>query len=433
MKNCLFLALIILYLPTAAQIQFNGFQEVLNYADAHALVIKSAVIGEQIALAEKKEAKSYLLPSINASLGYNDNITLQPTLVPAQLLNPDAAEGTFQQLNFGTKYLYSRGMMAQWDILNFQKIFAAKTAQLQVEISKVNTDVQRFNTYNQLASTYYSILLTRESVRIHEENVRVAEAIYEHAKDKYQQGLISLAEQNRAEMNTLQNQRNLDRANNNLQQYFKQLQSQLNTSEQIAINDQAEGFALQNTVITAIHPEVIWQEMELKKHRSLWKQSKALRLPSISLVYQYNQNWATNEFMDFSNAQKLPQQLFGIKVDFTGLLSFSSRPRIHQSKWKYERQQLQLQSTQIAKKQEDAILQLQLRQNADQLDKNKKILSLQQQNDDHAEDQYQSGIISLDQRLDKYEDLLVIQDQYLQSLAAFTLSQYKVYIRQIIF
>ena len=77
-----------------AQIQFQSFQDVLKYADEHAIQIQSAVIGEQIASANKKDAKSYLYPSVNASAGYNNNLTLQPTLVPAEFFDAKRIKST---------------------------------------------------------------------------------------------------------------------------------------------------------------------------------------------------------------------------------------------------------------------------------------------------------------------------------------------------
>ena len=142
-----------------AQIQFQSFQEVLKYADEHAIQIQSAVIGEQIASANKKDAKSYLYPSVYASAGYNNNLTLQPTLVPAEFFDSNATSGTFRELTFGQQHVYSTGVQAQWDVLNFQKMFASQTANRISEQSKINTQKSKFNTYNLLASTYYSCLL----------------------------------------------------------------------------------------------------------------------------------------------------------------------------------------------------------------------------------------------------------------------------------
>jgi outer membrane protein len=433
MKNCLIIAFLLGSFPVLAQIQFNSFEQVLNYADNHAVAIQSAALSEQIALSEKKESKFDLLPSLNVSTGYNDNITLQPTLVPAQFLNPAAPEDAFEELTFGTKYLYSATIQAQWDVLNFQKIFALQTADIDLEANKINTEVNRYNIYHQLASTYYSILLTQESIQIYEENVEVAEAIFKSSKEKFKKGLLNEAELNMAEIQTLQNQRSLSLAENNLEQFYIQLQSQLNTNEQITVLDTPEKFILATTEINGMHPEVLLQEAEVKKFESIVEQTKALRYPSLSLFYQNNNNWATNDFFDFSNANALPQQLFGVQISVSGLFSPAKKQKINQSKLNLELQQMKLANTQLVKQKEDDLLQLQFQQTSEQLAENRKILDLQMENDTHAESRYQGGIISLDQRLDKYGDLLAAQDAYLQSLAAFTLAQYKIYIRQIDF
>lgn len=411
-------------------LQFSSFLEVLEYADANAISIQNATSSEGIALAEKKESRSYLLPSLNTSVGYIDNIDLQPALLPAQIINPGAPEGTFEELTFGTKYSASWSLQAQWDILNFQRIFAVQTSSIAVDQSKANTDLNRYSTYNLIASTYYSILLTKESIDIYEENVRISGSIFKNANEKYLKGIISKAELNRAEIKNLQNQMILDRTRSNLDQLYIQLQSQLNTSERIIITDAPENLGLENTTFQNPHPEITWQELEVEKFESILKQQKAIRLPSVSLVYQNNHTWAWNDFMDFGNAYKLPQQSFGIKLAMP-LVNFSIRQEVTQTKLNLQMHQEQLKNTRLVKTKEDELLKLQLKQASELLKQNTEVLSLQKQNDAHNENIYLSGIMSLDERLDKYDDLLAAQNNYLESLAELTLAQYKAYIRQI--
>ncbi len=432
MKNWLMLLPALLSLPAVAQIQFNSIQDVLNYADANAVAIQSAKIGEQIALEQKKEAGSYLLPTLNSTLGYNDNITLQPTLIPAETFNPDAPEGSFEELVFGTRYIYSAGIQAQWDVLNFQKIFSKQTASLATEESRLNTEVSRYNTYNSLASTYYSIVLTKESIGIYEENVEVSASILDLARTKYDEGLISEPELNLAEIKHLNNQRLLMQANDNLRQFYIQLQSQLNTRDSIVVLDTPESFITASTTIETPHPEVLLQETEVRKQESVLKQNKAMRIPLISFVYQYNRSLATNEFFGFSDGIDLTQQYFGAKVSLP-VINTSTRYKVRRTKEELALQQLQLESTRLAKQKEDELLEVQLKQANDQLNKQKQILALQEKNDVHAENKYEGGIIDLEKRLDQYDDLLAAQDTYLQSLASFTLSQYKLFIRQLDF
>lgn len=418
--------------PSKADIQFTSLQEVFEFADAKAIAIRSAITGEQISQAEQKEAKSYLLPYGSTSLGYNNNIELQPALLPSQIFNPDAPEGSFEELTFGTKYTYGWSLQAQWDVLDFAKIFAAQTSGIALKQSKANTELSKFNTYNSLATTYYSILLTREYIRIYEENLRVSEAISSHAREKYLKGILSEVELNMALIKNQQNEISLNKAKSNLNQFYLQLQSQLNINEPIEINDSPEDFALENTMKFTVHPEILWQEADVEKHESLFKQQKATRLPSISLYYQLNRTWATDNLMDFNDGYRLPQQVFGVNISLS-LNGFSTRQKISQSKLQYNLRQEQLENTRLIKLKEDELLEQQIREDSQQLVQNKEILSLQKKNDLHAENKYQSGIMSLDERLDKYEDLLMAQNNYLESLAELTLTKYKIYIRQINF
>jgi outer membrane protein TolC len=413
------------------QIQFQSFQELLKYADEHAIQIQNALIGEQIASANKKGAKSYLYPSVNASAGYNNNLTLQPTLVPEQFFNPNATEGSFRELTFGQQHVYSTGIQAQWNILNFQKQFASQTADIVAEQSEINTQKNKYNTYNLLASTYYSILLTQEAIVIYEENLKVSEAIYKSTNEKFQKGIASEEALNLAKIKQLQNRNTLQQALSNRSRFYTQLQSQLNTSQQFIISDSPQNYSLTSTNFETIHPEITWQEMEVDKQKSLLKEKKALLLPNLSLNYQYNTSWATDGFTDFSNANELPQQYIGAKLNIPIFSGFSSRSKIKKSKLELQQQELQLENTKLVKQNEDDLLLLDVNQFEEELAENSKIMVLIQKNDVHAENKYNSGITSLNERLDSYEDLLNAQNAYLQSLASYTLANYKLNIRQI--
>ena len=413
------------------QIQFQSFQELLKYADEHAIQIQNALIGEQIASANKKGAKSYLYPSVNASAGYNNNLTLQPTLVPEQFFNPNSTEGSFRELTFGQQHVYSTGIQAQWNILNFQKIFASETAGIVTEQSEINTQKSKLSTYNLLASTYYSILLTQEAIVIYEENLKVSEAIYKSTNENFQKGIASEEALNLAKIKQLQNRNTLQQALSNRSRFYTQLQSKLNTSQQIIISDSPQNFSLTNTNFETIHPEITWQEMEVDKQKSLLKEKKALLLPNLSLNYQYNTSWATDGFTDFSNANELPQQYIGAKLNIPIFSGFSSRSKIKKSKLELQQQELQLENTKLVKQKEDDLLLLDVNQFEEELAEYTKIMVLRQKNDVHAENKYNSGITSLNERLDSYEDLLNAQNTYLQSLASYTLAKYKMYIRQL--
>lgn len=417
-----------------SQIVFGSFQEVLDYADKHSASIRISEAQQEINSIGEKHAKSFLYPSINASAGFNDNITLQPTLVPAKLFNPNAPEGSFEEMTFGKQYVYTTSLQAQWNVLDFQKIFAIKTSKLLSEAGKIDTEVNRFNTYNQLASLYYSISLAQKSIEIDKENLKVTEVMLDNALEKYKKGIISESDLNRVSIQNIQNKRKIEVTENNMVQLYRQMQSVLSLREEIQISDTG---SVEDSVsvfdFQAVHPEVLFQEKQIDISKSLVKQNEALRYPSMGFVYQYNYNWVTDRLTDFSNANTLPQQFLGIRLNVPVFSGFSINQKIKESKAELKIQQLQLENIRIGKDKEDEILNLQYDQTKTNLERNTQILSLQEKNDIHTQDKYESGIISLDERLDRYSDLLSAQYNYLQSLADFSLAKYKIYIRKIDF
>ena len=229
------------------------------------------------------------------------------------------------------------------------------------------------------------------------------------------------------------NEKNLEYSLSNLLQLNTQFQTLLNTDDDIIVSGRMDVSIVNNTDMETLTPEISWQEAQVRISESKLKQNKAMHLPSLSFQYQYNSNWAANDCMRFSNANKLPSQFLGVKLSIPIFTGFSTRGKVKEAKAELQWQQMRLENIQLVKQKEDETLKLQYHQTENSLKKTKKMLDLQTINDTHSNNKYESGIISLDTRMDKYVDLLAAQSNYLQVLADYSIAQYKIYIRQIKF
>lgn len=433
MKGILTAGLILGTFSASGQVRFGTLQEMLEYADNHVVSIQTAVQQEQIARTGNLASKMALLPSVNASAGFNDNITLQPTLVPANLFNPLAPEGTFNEYTFGRKYLYSSSAQASWDVLNFQRWFDLGTTEAVVELNEAKTNLAKYQVYNQLAQMYYSILLTKKYIEISNENVASADSIFNVTADKYEQGIFSEEAYNRSRIQQIQTTRQLNSLTSSLEQLYNQLQSLLNTQESISLEEDFSRVVpklLPDNKQETVHPEVSVQEAQLAVSEHQLKQTKALHYPTLTLGYQYNYNWAGDQFFNFSDVSDLPQQYWGMKLAVPLFNGFQVQSKIDQAKIQLQQQQLLLENKRLTAQKEDENLQIQFQQAANELEKQEELLSLQLKNDQHSANKYQSGIIGTDERLNKFQDLLQIQNNYMQCLSNYYLSYYKTFIRQ---
>lgn len=432
MKGIVSALLVFIGFNAMGQVQFGSLQEVLDYADKNAIAIQSALQQEQIAAVKSKASRTALLPAVNASAGFNDNITIQPTLVPARLFNPAAPEGTFNEYTFGRKYIYNAGIQANWDVIDFQKWFDVAISEAALQWSKANTVNAKFQVYNQLAQTYFSILLTEKYLTISQENTVTAATIHRIAKDKYDAGIFTEENLNRSKIQLVRAQQQVSSLAASLQQLYNQLGAQLHIDGSIVLQEELSdsvmdaGTAL---VLTAPHPEVLVQEAQVKLSEKQSAQAKSLRYPTLAMGYQYHYNWATDQMADFSGANTLPQQFWGLKLSIPVFNGFSIRSKSSQSNIQLEQEQMMLDSKRITAKKEDENLNIQFRQAIEDFGKQDEVLRLQYENDTHSANRYGSGIMGLDERLDQFRELLEVQNQYIQSLSNQYISYYKIYIR----
>ncbi|MGL5317204.1 MAG: TolC family protein [Bacteroidales bacterium] len=434
MSKYVFLLFVLLGIfPLHAQVRISSLQQLFEYADQKSFSIRAASVEKESIQYQKKQAQSFLYPSIVGSTGFTDNLQLQSTLVPANILNPNANKDEFIEMSFGKEYMYNASVQAQWDIVNFQKIFALQTAIRVEEAASVNYMKVREKKYQELAALYYSTLITNKSLAIYEENVKVTAVLLANIQYKYEQGTISEAEFNRVQIQHLQNQKILNYYESSLQQLQIQLQAQLNSSESIILDGDIEIPLVTEVIMDKDNLEVLWQETQVRVAQSKLKQNKSSYLPSISLAYQYNYMLTGNELLNFSTMNRLPSQNFSARMTVSLFDGFMKKNKVREAKSELYLQSMKLDNIRLVKQKEDDILLLQMSQSEDALQKNKEILELQQLNDGHIQNTYDSGIVSLDERMDKYQELLNAQYNYLQELSSFSIVQYKLFIRQIDF
>jgi outer membrane protein len=434
-KLCLLILCAISCFSGSAQVTFSSLQEVFDYANKHEVSIQMSIMNEQISAVKVKQAKSQLYPQISGSAGYNDNISLSPTLVPSNLLNSSAPPGEYKKYKFGKKYMSDATVDVQWNLLDFQKRLLVKAALSEMEASKLSTASNKWNTYMNLASVYYSILITSKSFEFYNENVKTANLLLTSATDKYKNGMISEDVLDRGKIQQINAEKDLHATESSLKKLLCQLQSYLGTDDLIVVNDRADKYIGTDADLyfSTLHPDVKYKESLLDYDKLQLKQSKASNYPSLSLSYQYQYHWTSDKFMNYGGAISYNSQLLGVKLSIPIFTGFYNKNKIKEAEWNVKQAQFQLNATRTAKKKEDEMLKIDYLQSKHDFEDASTILTLRQDADSKISYKYQKGIISLDERLDKYQNLLNEQSNYIKNMGNYLIALYQVYIRHINF
>lgn len=414
-----------------AQISFTSLQDVWNYADKHNIQIQTATANKSIANANVKQAYGSMLPTVSANGAFTDNVKIQSTLIPANLFNPAAPAGTYTEATFGRRYIYNANVTAQFDLLNTQDWFNVKTAKLNNEIADLNIAKTKADLYDQLANAYFSYTLLAEAEKLCEHNLQTASTSYTLANSKFKEGLISEVTVNTAQINKEKAEKSLDVAVQNKLLQLNNLKWLLNTSDSILLTE-----SLDKSSVTTLDkaftqdPDVQLSFAQLQLAKNQWKTSKAAFTPTLSAVYQYNTQVAADDFLKFDNSNTTPQQYWGLRLSVPIFSGNTKRRQVQKSKTDYNLKQQQYEAAKLQSAITNQNVWLSYNTAKTAFEKSKNILALYQSNDVHAERRMNEGIISLDDRLKFYSDLIANQNEYLQSMSDYFIQQYRLQIRQ---
>ncbi|MCF8302923.1 MAG: TolC family protein [Bacteroidales bacterium] len=295
------------------------------------------------------------LPQVSANVNYRNNLKLPVTLVPAKFFDPNAPEGEFAELKFGTQHNASLTVQANQLIFSGPYIVGLKASRTYLELSKKQMEKREMEVRETVSMTYYSALVAEESKRLLEKSRQTIKRSLNETKKMHEQGLIE-------ETNVDQIRLNLKNLNNRIsstQRQFviavKALKYQMGMSldREIVLIDSLKGilhdidlarvarqkFNLQEHVdFKLINTREQIQQLNLQKEKMDY-------LPSISAFAQHDEQAMRDEFNFFgSEGNWFPSTTIGFQMDIP---IFSSGMRYS----RVQKAQLDLEKTRVNKKQ----------------------------------------------------------------------------------
>lgn len=242
MPRTLFLALSLFTVNCApAQIIFHSLSEVWTAAlkdnpTQHIYSLKNGQLTD-----EYHAARSFLLPQIGGAFSGQDNLKLNVTPVPGELINQP---GKTLYLTFGKHYVYNAGINATENVFNWQFVFQSNIARENITLNSLQQQAYEQNLKASTAQYYFSGLIAAAALRIADQDLRLADSILSAIRSRYTQGLVDLGAVQSAEINVNNVRQNIVQSTQLYQQALQNLKiltggaarSTLSLDEQLSID-----------------------------------------------------------------------------------------------------------------------------------------------------------------------------------------------------
>ncbi|MGL2987153.1 TolC family protein [Flavobacterium sp. RSSA_27] len=429
MKRLLLLFFSMLSLTSMAQNDLKKTSFTLNEAISYALENNYAVInsGRDIAKAKQKkwETTAMGLPQINAGLDYQNNIELQKSLLPAELVGGN--KGDFVEIAFGTKHaMLARTSLSQL-IFDGSYIVALQASKVYLKYYENNKNKTDIEIKEMVINSYGNVLLAQESIAIIEKNIASLEKTLNDTKQTFKNGLIEeeSVEQLQINLTNLQSTLQYNKRLLDITSKMLKINMGVDINQEITLTDQLDQLTAQNLDMTLaqnnfevkdnINFKIATNFQEQKVLEYKLERSKAL--PSLGANLNFGYNAFGNQFQFFTSNQKwLNFSNVGISLNVPIFSSLARTSRTQQAKIALDQANTQLQEAEQKLKLQYASAKSEYEYSVEDYLSAKSNLKLAERIEKKQQIKFKEGLSTSFDFNDAQRQLYASQQKYLQSM-----------------
>jgi outer membrane protein len=402
-----YIAALLLLSAVSAEAQENNqaafsLQQAIDYAMKNSPSYLNAALDEKNYEYRRKEIAGLGYPQINGSIDLKDYLEIPTSLIPGDFFG---RPGTYQAVQFGTKYNATAGVSASQLIFNSDYIFALKASREFIGLSKINTARSKADLIAQVSKAYYGVLINRDRLKLLDANVARLKKVYEDTKAFQQQGFAEQIDAERLEVqyNNLLTEKEKVVRLMDLSHTLLKFQMGYKLSEAISVTDSLNVVADQFQQLNASGDISRRPEYQLLKAQQTMldldlKRQQYGYLPSLVAYGSYQFNAQRNEFSFFNFGDDDPLKkwfkivVVGATLNVSIFDGLQRHNRIQQARIASMKNKNLLQNLQLAGEMESAVAATSYNNAYLSLNMQKKNMDLAQHVYDVAQKKFMAGV-----------------------------------------
>lgn len=418
----LLVAFSVFSLQLKSQLNFTGLDSLLTYAERNSSTIK---ICHQQSLMAKWTKVAALANTVNfkSPITYSstDNLKLPVNFIPAEAFGGPA--GSFRQITLGQQYVSNFNFNPQIDIVNPYNWAKVKSASVSKEMTEVSNLINKKTLFENIAAAYYNSIALQEQIILTEKSLAASDTIRQIVKNKFNTGIVREQDLN----NALVNQLNL---NDKLVQLKVMYQQQLNAlkilcdispSVQLTLQNQSSGEISETNLKSNADLNNRYFKLQNQFAKSELIANRSSMLPVISLFYY--QGWQQNSNTAFFDSKStwIQSNYIGVRITVPFPPDVTKLSQSYNSKINFRIASLNNTHTELQSELNNRGLELDYEKALSAYQTGKQIFDLKNSNYLKSLNQYKEGILSTDNLLIAFNDMLNSQ---LNVVSAFSSAQF---------
>lgn len=311
--------------------------------------IKNARLDIKIARNVVRETTATGLPQIDGKLSYQDMAQIPTTLIPAQFMDPDAEEGTYFPMKFGTQHNMSMELVASQLVFNGTYIVALQSSKIYMRLSRESLIKTEIEVKSLVTGTYYLILVSENLRDILEKNLKSLKKLHYETEEMYKAGFVEETDVDQIEYFVIGIENRLSSIKRQIDISYKLLKFQMGLKLDTAISIEGEiNEIAENVEYKAVlarefdlngHIDFKMADTQVKSSSLLLKKEKSMFLPSITAFISHSRNAMRNEFnfLKDNDDKWFPSTILGLNLNIPIFSSGMRLAKVKQAKYELEK------------------------------------------------------------------------------------------------
>lgn len=342
-KNKIILLIIgLIYTNGIGQEKFT-LDKAIDYALKNTYAIKNAVLDVKAAKSKKWETTTMGLPQINGAVDYQNFLKQPISLIPAKIFNPNASDGEFAEVSFGTKQNVNANATLTQLIFDGSYLVGLQSAKVYLKIFKLSKIKTEKAIKEAVINAYGNVILAKESIAIIENNLKLIDKTIHDTEQIYKNGLIEEqnVEQLQITRSSLNNQLNKAKGLLTVAKNMLKITMGIDIEDPIELTDTLESLVVIQTNLElfgsdfSVDNHIDYQIMKnsVSAQELFVKLEKSKYLPSLSTFFNYGVT-ANNDKFNFTNSNQkwFGSSIWGVSLNVPIFSSFKRSSRVQQAK-----------------------------------------------------------------------------------------------------
>ena len=405
--------------------KFNNLNEVLLLAKETNYSFINAELQSKLAdLTRKTAIGNVINPRIPSSMQLIDNTKQQVLFLPGDIFGQP---GTFRQVTTGQKYSALINLQPQFDLFNLASISQLKSAKINQQLTENQNKINEQNIYNQINIIYFNILSFQGQIEIVKKNLASADTILTITQNRFKEEVGRKQNVNEAEVNVITLKNNLEQLTINLKIQEESLALFFENSIYPSLSEKVWVY---ENIPTNLQTNNTLQHEQAKLQLQMIQQdikvAKAQSWPTLSFISSLNWQNLSRDFFYDANSTNLSYNNIGLKLSMDLPTTVTKLANVKNKK--FQESILQTNADHSLKETEtkNNALLLDYKKAVSQLQNFKKIAELKEDTYKKSFNQYQENILSLDNLLISYNNMLAAQLNVVSALATIGFSKSKI-------